>query len=377
MIRARIRSIHRWASIAMLGFWLAQALTGLLLVFQWEIDDATVAGPRVPTDIAAIDARLTGLVAADPGLRIRSLSTTGSGLDRYDIGLDDGGESVTLRIDGAGRPLRRQGPDDRVRHGALFDSVYDLHESLLAGDAGMWIVGISGLLLLSNIILGLILAWPGRRWARWRMALRPTMARPGPARPYGWHRTAGLWMAIPAFLTISCGTALIFIVGIEGLAGISRDEPAAPALKAGQAAIAMPDAVARARRLYPRATLTRIDYPTNDTPSYAVQFRQPGEAALIFGSTIVYVAAADGRVTGRVDPFTMPLRQRALDLLYPIHTGEIGGLTGRITIFLIGLWLTLMIGLGFWLWQSRRSGRKAPSRGTQRAMHHQNGSEMR
>jgi len=363
MIRARIRSIHRWASIAMLGFWLVQALTGLLLVFQWELDDATVAGPRVPTDIVAIDTRLTGLVAADPDWKIRSFNTSGSGLDRYDINLDDGGRRWTLRVDGAGRVLRRHGPGDGVHKGGLFDVAYDIHESLLAGDAGMWIVGISGLLLLSNILLGLCLAWPGRTWARWRRALRPPATLRGPARPYGWHRAIGLVMAIPAFLTIGCGTALIFLAGIEAAVGIERYEPSAPTLATGQAPIAMSAAVARARGLYPHATLTRIDYPAANAPYYGVQFRQPGEAALIFGSTIVYVSAADGRVVGVVDPYAMPLRERALDLLYPIHTGEAGGLAGRVAIVAIGLWLTAMILLGFWLWRSRRHVRKASSHG--------------
>lgn len=354
MIRTRIRSIHRWASIAMLGFWLVQALTGLLLVFQWELDDATVAGPHVPTDISAIDARLTGLIAAKPGLRIRALNTTGSGMDRYDVSLDDAGDRMTVRIDGAGRVLRRQRPDGAITGSTLFDVAYDIHEGLLGGDTGAWIVGISGLLLMSNIILGLLLAWPGRRWARWRMALRPPPASRGAARLYGWHRAAGLWMAIPAFVTIGCGTALVFYAGIENAIGIERHDPQAPALALGRPTIAMRDAVASARRLYPHARLTRIDYPTRETPYYGVQFRQSGEAALIFGSTVAYVAATDGSIVGRVDPFTMSMRERALDLLYPVHTGEIGGLAGRIAIAFVGLWLGLMIILGFWLWRSRR-----------------------
>ncbi|WP_293857232.1 PepSY domain-containing protein [Sphingomonas sp. SCN 67-18] len=352
MAGRRIRRIHRAVSIAMMGFWLVQALTGLLLVFQWELDDATVAGRAVPTDIAAIDGRLTAMLAADPALRIRSLNTTGSGQDRYDVNLDDGAERLTLRIDGAGHMLRRQG-DAGIADGGLYDLAFDVHETLLAGDVGAWIVGFSGLLLLSNIGLGLSLAWPGR--GQWRRALRPPAARSGPARPYGWHRMAGLWLAIPAFLTISCGTALIFYDGIEKALGITHAEPVAPALQAGQAPIAMADAVARARRVYPEARLTRIDYPAAGTPYYGVQFSQPGEAATIFGSTMVSVAAADGRIVGRVDPFTMSARSRLLDLLYPIHTGEIGGLAGRILVLLIGLWLAAMLALGFWLWRARRN----------------------
>ena len=46
------------------------------------------------------------------------------------------------------------------------------HHELLAGKTGSWIVGISGILLLSNLTLGLITAWPRRGW--WRASLKPS-----------------------------------------------------------------------------------------------------------------------------------------------------------------------------------------------------------
>src|SRR3546814_7128640 len=58
LMHKRLRSIHRWASLTMMAFWLVQALTGMLLVFSWELDDATVSAPHVPTDLTAIDAAL-------------------------------------------------------------------------------------------------------------------------------------------------------------------------------------------------------------------------------------------------------------------------------------------------------------------------------
>src|SRR3546814_14921812 len=87
---------------------------------------------------------------------------------------------------------------------------------------------------------------------------------------------AGLWMAVPAFITIGCGTALIFIVGIEQLAGIDRPTPSAPALAPGQAPIPMAQAVAQTQRLYSRARLTRIDYPSASAP-YRSEERRVGQ----------------------------------------------------------------------------------------------------
>src|SRR3546814_20657176 len=48
----------------------SQALTDMLLVFSWELDDATVSAPHVPTDLTAIDAALARITAAHPGTRI-------------------------------------------------------------------------------------------------------------------------------------------------------------------------------------------------------------------------------------------------------------------------------------------------------------------
>src|SRR3546814_11799418 len=113
--------------------------------------------------------------------------------------LDGAGGPLTLRIDGAGHVLRRHAPGDGVSNGGLFVLAYDLHETVLAGNAGAWFVDISGLLLLSNIILGIKLAWPGK--GHLGRALRPPSARPALARLYGWHRMAGLWLAVPDFIT--------------------------------------------------------------------------------------------------------------------------------------------------------------------------------
>src|SRR3546814_5484476 len=99
----RLRSIHRWASLTMMSFWLVQALTGMLLVFSWELDDATVSAPHVPTDLTAIDAALARITAAHPGTRIAAVRTTAGKPDRYDVTLDEGGKTAMLRIDGPGQ----------------------------------------------------------------------------------------------------------------------------------------------------------------------------------------------------------------------------------------------------------------------------------
>ena len=52
------RQVHRWVSLTVAAIWLVQAITGILSVFRWEIDDWTVAGEHVPVDLKAVGARV-------------------------------------------------------------------------------------------------------------------------------------------------------------------------------------------------------------------------------------------------------------------------------------------------------------------------------
>ena len=352
----RLRIFHRWLSIAMLGFWFVQAVTGALLVFSWEMDDAAISARHVPTDIAAIDRRLARLRADNPGAEIPAFRATAGAPDRYDIDmLKAPGEPYTMtRIDGAGNVLRTRTGDALMERGSIFDLAFDVHETLLAGELGSWVIGISGILLLTNLLLGLKLAWP--KAGRWRRALRPAPTNSSVARIHGWHRAIGLWGVFPAIVSVACGTALMFVVGLSALLGVEERVPVAPALT-GQS-IPMPVAVARAASLFPGATLARVQFPTPEVPYYIVALRQEGEAVRVYGSTTVAVAAANGKVIDVVDPFRMSAAERTIDLLYPIHTGEIGGTAGRLLTLFVGLWLATMILLGSTLWIRRRRARK-------------------
>src|SRR3546814_19060550 len=101
-------------------------------------------------------------------------NTAGAG-DRYDLYYADAaGESRSARIAGDGTIL------DRPREGenSVMDVLIGLHHDLF-GAWGSWIVSIRGLLLCSNLLLGLVAAWPRR--GTWRLALRPATRGPTPA----------------------------------------------------------------------------------------------------------------------------------------------------------------------------------------------------
>jgi len=347
--RRSILAVHRWLSLGAAVFWLLQAISGILIVFHWETRDRSLSDIHRATDLAAIERRIDALAPAGSGEKVTTIWTSGGLADRYAIYLEDRqGESRTVRIAGDGTIL--DAPDGNAD--AIMSFLVGLHHDLL-GSWGSWIVAISGLLLCSNIVLGLVAAWPKR--GTWRRALTPPSRGPAAARLYGWHRAIGLWAAIPALAIAATGTAMKFEESLGKLVGAVPVE--LPAIAPTREPVGFAVAAGAALGAIPGSTLTQAAWPADDDATYRFRLHAPGEIRRAYGDSIVLVDANDGQVRG-----TFPIDEGAparafMSALFPIHTGEAGGLAGRLLSVAIGLWLATMIVLGFRLWLRRRKAR--------------------
>lgn len=349
-LKATLIRWHRRAGLAAAAFWLVQALTGVLIVFHWEARDAFIPGAHQPTNLAAIERTVERLVPEGSAAQLDSIWTSAGAADRYDVSIagdtPEGDRSV--RIDGAGRIL----VDGDFRGPAAWTTPLVLiHHNLLAGDAGSWIVGISGVLLVTNILSGLYIAWPRR--GQWTRALRPQRTGPAAARRYGWHRALGLIVGIPALASVTAGVLLTFAGGVESI--VQPAPIAAPAdAPAGTANVGLAAAAGTALAAYPGSTLAAVYPPDGERPVWQIRVTQPDEARRAYGATRVFVSAVDGSIVARFDALDSPPGRAFVDGLFPFHTGEMGGLAGRIAVAAIGVWLITMIVLGVLLWSARR-----------------------
>ncbi len=347
--RGTIVRLHRWLSLGAAVFWLIQAITGMLIVFHWELDDMAVAGAHRPTDPVAIERTMDRLAPPGSDRRITSIWTTAGQADRYNITVAEThtDRERAVRISGDGTVLRAQ--DKNVR--GLPGTLVLIHHNLLSGDTGSWIVGISGLLLLSNLVLGLVAAWPKRR--TWRRALTPARTGPMTARLYGWHRALGLWVVVPALATVSAGTMLVFQDGVAEIVGAkSVSVPALPADTTDF--IPFSAAVRAAQAELPGSSLTAVTMPTAENPLYSIRLLAPDEMRRAYGMSRVYIDAVTGRSRGIFAANEAPWPRAFMESLFAFHTGEMGGLPGRLLMVAIGLWLTSMIVIGTLLWWRRR-----------------------
>ncbi|WP_162806661.1 PepSY-associated TM helix domain-containing protein [Sphingosinicella terrae] len=351
--RSAVLLAHRWISLAVAAIWLVQAATGILIVFHWEIDDAMVPGAHLPVDLEAVERSLETMVPPGSEGRVGSLWTTAGAPDRFDVFLEGAGLPEQVLIDGGGNVLRAHHAGDGLANGGLTETLVTIHHNLLAGDLGGWIIGLSGLLLLTNLALGLVRAWPR---SGWRRILLPPRKGAVVARRYAWHRGIGLWAVFPAFFTISAGTMLTFEGGVSRLIGaspVAADETEASAVRA----VGFAQAARIATGAFPGSKIAGVYFPSATDGSYRIRVLQPGEPRRVYGMTTVFISAADGRILGRYDALGAPPARRFMDILFPLHVGELGGLPGRLAVMAIGAWLVTMILLGLSLWWRRRRAR--------------------
>jgi uncharacterized iron-regulated membrane protein len=365
VLAAALLLIHKYLSLGLLSLWLLQAVTGALLVFHWELDDWSVAGPRVALNPHKLETTLESFQSEYPKQPVTAIYTSGGLSGRFDVVIDNpsGGHDV-LRVDGEGAVLRERPWDHDFGHIGFFQITTYLHQTLFLHATGNWIMAISGVLLFTNIGLGLYQAWPRR--GQWRQTLWPFgAARPGATNPvsslarmHQWHRALGLGLALPALVLIVLGIVRALD---DPLSLADRFEAARPppVPVAGNAAsnvhpLALSQVLTTALALYPGSQLAGIQYPDAQTPWYSVRLTQLNDVRRYFGTTIVYISSRDGSVLKNYDATLMPLGVRIWDAVYPLHTGEIAGVAGRGLVLLIGLLLLVLMGFGLSLYVLRR-----------------------
>ena len=351
----KLRVVHKYVSLTFAALWILQALTGALLVFHWELDDAFLGGASAPLSIEKLGAAVDAMTADRQYGTPTGVYWSGGESGRYDVIAERDGKSDVVRIDGQGSILRARPWDHDFARIGVFQDITYLHQTLFAHDLGKWFLGASGILLLTNLILGLNLAWPRRQ--RWSSALFPRRSQVLAANLFAWHRALGLALAMVALLSIGAGVLMAYETPLEDWFDDARPSPPtelAAAETASSTGVGVARAIGAALERYPSAVLTGIDLPDAKSPWFKIELRQAQELRRVSGRTFVYVSSLSGRVLRDYDARTTPLKTRFWDALYAIHTGEAGGTPGRWAAVIVGLWLLSMIGLGLMLWWVRR-----------------------
>jgi uncharacterized iron-regulated membrane protein len=229
---------------------------------------------------------------------------------------------------------------------------------------GVKAVSFVGVFLFLSTATGLYLWWP--RQGKFRQALSFKRGASTIRFNFDLHKTLGFYSAllllILAFTGFSFGYKDYIKPVLTSFSTVEAEHFQDPAgLKStvipGAEPIAISLALAIADRIFPDAELRWLATPDGPEGVDAIEKRQPGEANRRRPRSKVWIDQYSGQVLAVEDPGQFSFGETFLNLMWPLHNGEVLGLLGRILWCLAGFApLVLYItGLRHWLAKRRAS----------------------
>lgn len=253
-------------------------------------------------------------------------------------------------------------------HTPWSEFVANLHMQLhLPRTWGLFLVGLTGVALLSSLISGLLShprLFKDAFHLRWGGARRLEQA--------DLHNRLGVW-GLPFHVVVSTTGALLglstLVVGVLALAAYDGDSEKAfadilgPMPTEDEAAAPIPDVAAMIRQVQserPDAVFTNVLVQHVATAGQVVNvgLRTPGHLA----TANSYFFDGAGKSLGDGGLETGSIGKQILGALQPLHFGWFGGFSVKVAYGLLGLAMTIVTSTGITVWLARRraSGRAAP-----------------
>jgi uncharacterized iron-regulated membrane protein len=391
-MRSAFVALHRYVGLSLAVFLTLLGLTGSVLAFKEPLDEwlnprlfrvASRGTARSPLDLA------TRVEEADPRGRVTYVTLRSApGLPAI--------FGVQPRID-----PRTHHPFDldynqvfvdpisgkflgRRYYGALavdrehvIPWFYRLHSSMLLPEHGsQWLLGIVAFVWLAHSCVGLYLTLPVTSpfFRRWR---RAWVVKKGSAFQitFDVHRAAGSWfwallviMAMtglglrlagslvrPVLARLSPLTPLIFERRVER----PSDDPIVPGVLFAD--LIAPAEQEAARRGWRDPASSAEYFPQFGV--YSVRFHPPSDdvGQWGFGVPSLYFDATNGRLLGEKVPRAGTTADVVMDTQFPLHSGHIGGLAGRIVVSMTGLATATLAMSGVIMWLRRTPLGKSPA----------------
>jgi uncharacterized iron-regulated membrane protein len=388
-MRTALVTLHRWLGLGTAVFLFIAGLTGAVISWDHELDAALnpdlfrarpAAEPRDPLALAA------ALEKSDPRAQVTFVPLHVEPGHTLLLGVDGKPDPATgkahaldfnqVAVDPAsGEELGRRfwGKPSLTREN-LLPFLYKLHYSLtlphVSGvDIGVWLMGIVGIAWTIDCLVALWISFP--KAAAWRKSFAFRWREGGYRFLFDLHRSGGVWLWLLVLTVAITSVSMNLgqevtrpIVNLispltpdprEGRAPRPFDEPALPVVTR-EAAIRTAQAEA-ARRGW-TAPAGGIFY-SQMFDAYGVGFYRPGEdhGDGGLGNPWIYVDGRTGALAGAIVPGTGSAGDIFVQAQFPLHSGRIIGLPGRILVSLLGLCIAGLSATGVWIWARKRRAR--------------------
>lgn len=352
--------LHRWGALGAGWLLILSGLTGTLLILalpldRWQHPQLFQAYGTAASDIehASLEQVLQQLkteFGAQASVTLRPPRAPGDTL----WALVRGPWSGTVYLHPAtGKELGRRGETEGV-----FNALFKLHSSLWLQEAGKALLACVALLYLLLLASGLILWWP-RRWPpSWKIELGKGLSR----TLFDLHRIGGAALGLLLAVSIASGAYMAWRPlgsAITSLSGAAPTLP--PTIDQGTLPdtprVVLDTLLAQARRHFPGSPIGYVQVSAQADRPVRVRFMLPDDPHPN-GLTSVWLHPWSGEVLAihrwnELDPGA-----RAVAVIYPLHTGALGGTWLEAVMAASGLALTALgiTGIGLW-WRRNRMRR--------------------
>lgn len=398
-MRRQLVRLHRWFGIAIALFLFVAGLTGAIIAWDHELDAAlnptffkartaapALSGLELARRVEAADPRLqvTYLpLAAEPGhtLQMMVLPRTNPAtqqpypLDFNQIAVDPATGDIQGRREWGAVSLARLN---------LIPFIYKLHYTLhlpFTGgiDTGTWLMGIVGIVWLFDSVIALWLSFPSLK--AWRKSFAFRLGRGGYALTFDLHRSGGVWiwgvLVIVALTSVSMNLSGPVVRPVVSMFSALTPDPInnpeilrkpqpGDQVLSRERIVQLAEQAGRAQNLkVPPGGV----YYAELLHAYGVGFYAAGNdhGDLGLGNPWMYWDAATGKPLGVQIPGKGSAGDIFMQVQFPLHSGRILGLGGRIVISAMGIAVAVLSATGLLIWLKKLNARRRSAQNTRLA----------
>ncbi|MBC3919390.1 PepSY domain-containing protein [Undibacterium sp. CY18W] len=393
--------LHRWFGLAVAVFLFISGLTGAFISWDHELDamlnpqlfqarsqaqgeaSKLLSGLELANRVEAHDPRIWVtyvLNEAEPGhtsqMSVEGRIDPATGKP-YVLGFNQiAVDPVTGDVQG-----KRQWGEISLSRENLLPFLYKLHYTMHIPDVsgvelGIWFMGIIGLVWVLDCFIALWISFPN--WRSWRKSFAFRWSQGGHKLNFDLHRSGGVWlwlfMLLLAITSVSMNLNTQVVRPVVSLFSplsadvfASRvpkapDQPVIPGISRERIVeLAKQEAQQRGWTLPAGGIFYSPAFGVYDVGFFEAG-NDHGDGGL--GNAWLYFDGKDGHALGGKIPGTGSAGDIFLQAQFPLHSGRILGLTGRILISMLGLVVAMLSITGLIIWIRKRRARviaKAPA----------------
>ncbi|WP_208025658.1 PepSY-associated TM helix domain-containing protein [Niastella caeni] len=324
--------LHLWLGLATGLVVLIVAGTGILLVFEDELDEwANHDFYFVPVPQNAqrlpVDSLYHGAAAYNPALRISRIYIETKAPDRSIVFRAQKGKGQTWNI--AVNPYTGKVIEGVNYNKSFFGVVLNLHRHLCMNDAGKAITGTSCLIFVIMIITGLVLWWP-KRWQMLKQRTRIAWSSKWKRLNWDLHAVGGFYVHIVLFAIAITGLTWSYswfnnaIYLLFDGKPMKKNEAPANIVKQPIAAGYYESIYQQANNKLPYNGRITMTLPEKDSLAITVN-KMNHEASVYNIADVLYFEKGTGRLLKETLFKNASTGTKVRRMVYPIHTGRLYG----------------------------------------------------